>query len=110
MMEKNEILRAVAQVTEYMLDHSIVKATKFISPKHIVRAVRKQYGKKINTRGNIEVTLTIGRPNYAEREFIKTLQKAKEPFPVKNVLLKHFVAKKRTPNNGKELRKGSVQE
>ncbi len=35
-----------------------------------------------------EILLTIGRPNYAERQFIKKLVKAGEPFPVKKLQIK----------------------
>jgi hypothetical protein len=67
------------------------KATRFVSPKEIIRAVRTSYkgktGKKGFDKGNIEITLTIGKPNYAERDFIKICLKAKQKFPLhKNIL------------------------
>jgi len=68
---------------------TVIKATKFVGPKEIVRAVRQTYKKFKPRKGdNIQITLTIGKPNYAEREFIKKCQLAKESFPVVGVLLK----------------------
>ena len=48
----------------------IIKATKYISEKLIIRAVRRTFKGKV-TRGNIEISFTQGKPNFAEREFIK---------------------------------------
>ena len=76
--------------------NDVIKATGYINPKLIIRAVRKTWGRKLPRKGqNVEITLTIGRPNYAEREFIKTLKEAKEPFPVKKVQLKFYNPKPR---------------
>ncbi len=77
------------QVIEAVVNDSNVKrAVKYISPKMIARATRT--GKKAVRSGNIEITLTIGKPNYLEREFIKLCNKAKEPYPIKIVQLKMF--------------------
>ena len=76
------------EVIEAVLGGDVVKATKFISPTEIVRAVRTRYHGKLRKVGNIEISLTIGKPNYVEREFIKACKKAGEPFPVKKVQLK----------------------
>ena len=70
---------------------AVIKATEYRSPKLIIRAVRKTFKvhKRRTRKGqNVEIILTIGKPNYAEREFIKLCNKAKEPFPVKRVQLK----------------------
>lgn len=78
-------------------DQSVNKATKYVSPKLIVRAVRKTYkvnGRKARKGENVEIHLTIGRPNYIEREFIKLCKEASEPFPVKMVQLKRNFKKK----------------
>ena len=69
----------------------VIKATKYISPKEIIRAVRKtlrSQNRKTRKGENIEIHLTIGKPNFLEREFIKDCLKAKEPFPVKNIQIK----------------------
>jgi hypothetical protein len=73
-------------------DVTVWKATKYISPNFVVKATRKRFGAKINpdnlSEGICEICLTLGRPNYAEREFIKLCKKAGEKFPVKNIQIK----------------------
>ncbi len=91
-MEKSfiaSVLSATQVVTNHCAYGDVVRATKYISPTLIVRGVRTRVGKKILS-GNIEVTLTIGKPNYLERDFIKLCKKAGEPFPVKKVQLKMY--------------------
>lgn len=78
------------KVIEAITSGEVIKATEYISPKFIVRATRKLFGKKIAKQHNIEITLTIGRPNYVEREFIKECQQVSEPFPIKKVQLKMY--------------------
>lgn len=95
--ETNWAQEAVIQVTNAIINtEDVIKATKYISPILIVRAVRKTYklvGRKPNTKGNIEIILSIGKPNYVEREFIALCKKAKEPFPVKKIQLKTWKKK-----------------
>lgn len=86
------------EVVESIINNDLVKATKYVSPKLVVRGTRTRYGGKF-LRGNIEITLTIGKPNYAEREFIKLLKKAKEPFPVKLIQVKHYQPKQSNLKN-----------
>lgn len=93
-MNYNKVVDAIVNS-----DNTVVRATEYLSPKLIVRAVRKMYGKKIVKNHNVEITLTIGRPNYVEREFIKTCIKAKEPFPIKKVQLKLYSPKKNKLSN-----------
>jgi hypothetical protein len=82
------------KVIETLLYNNAYKATYYVSTKEIIRVVRKRYkfGKKKKSLPrkdhNIEMILTIGRPNYTEREFIKLCQKAKEPFPIKKIQIK----------------------
>lgn len=87
----------LAVLDSIMSNDQVLRATKYVSPKQIIRAVRKSYrynNHKPLKNENITITLTFGRPNYLEREFIKLCQKAKEPFPVKKVQLKFYVPKK----------------
>lgn len=92
-----ENLKYIKDVCEFILLGDVVKATKYISPKLIVRAVRTRCGKKLSRKGeNISVTLTIGKPNFEEREFIQLLQKSKEPFPIKKVQVKFYTAPKKS--------------
>ena len=62
-------------------------ATKFLGEKMVVRATRRTYRGKIQTRpySPVEILLHIGRPNYEERQFIAACKKAGEPFPVKKI-------------------------
>lgn len=82
---------AVGSVVNSLLANSAYSATKYLSEKLIVRATRKLFkseGRQIRKSSTVEIVLTIGQPNYLERDFIKDCRKAKEPFPVKNVVLK----------------------
>ena len=79
-------------------NEQVLRATKYVSPKHIIRAVRKSYrfnGRKPRKGANLEIHITIGRPNYLEREFVKECQKVGEPFPVKKIQLKLYNPKKK---------------
>ena len=86
-------MNAVTKTISTLLQTEAVKATKFISEKEIVRATRRTYNGKFNRRSNVEMSLTLGRPNFAERKFIKLCKKAGEKFPVQKVQLK-FAKKK----------------
>jgi hypothetical protein len=77
------------EVVSVVAGGKVVRATKYISPTLIVRATRTLYRKRI-ARGNVEILVTVGRPNYLEREFIKACKKSGEPFPVKKVQLKLY--------------------
>ena len=56
-----------------VLKNGAVKATYFITNKEIIRVVRTRYGNKFS-RGNLELTITRGKPNYAERELAKKME------------------------------------
>jgi hypothetical protein len=90
-MNKVDIINVVETLIN---DSNLRRAVKYISPKMIVRGTR---GKIFYKTDNIEITLTIGRPNYIEREFIKLCQKAKEPFPIKKIQLQNWPKKKKNP-------------
>lgn len=79
----------VSQVVSALVSTGAHRAVKIVSPSFVVRATRKLVQGKVPRRGNIEAVLTIGRPNYRERKFIKLCQKAGEPFPVRKVQVKH---------------------
>lgn len=64
-------------------------ATKYVSEKEIVRATRRRYrGKIVKNAKNTDIVLTLGRPNYRERIFIKRCRAAGEPFPIKKIQLR----------------------
>lgn len=81
-------MNAVAEVVRTVINAKAHKATKYLSDREIVRATRRLVRGKIPNSKNIELILTIGRPNYAERKFIKLCKKASEPFPVRKVQVK----------------------
>lgn len=84
----SEIKKHIGQVIDCLIANDARKATKFISPKLVITATRKIFGGEIDKRANIEVVIKIGKPNFAERDFIKQCKKAGEPFPVKKIQIK----------------------
>lgn len=82
------------EVVEWILKGNIIKATKFVSPTQVIRATRTRVAGKFYGK-NIEITLSFCKPNWLEREFIKDCQKAKEPFPVKKVLIRVYAPKRK---------------
>ena len=81
-------LKAIADVMNSLVSMDAYKAAKYLSPTLVVRASRRLHRRRLpSKRDNVEVVLTIGRPNYEHREFIKDCKAAKEPFPVKGVIL-----------------------
>jgi len=88
------IIKAVGAVMETMIDMPEIRhAAVYLSPTLVVRASRRGKGKP-RKGDNTEVVLTIGKPNFVQRTFVKAALKAGEPFPVKKMQLK-FVAKKK---------------
>jgi hypothetical protein len=77
------------KIIKALIINEAVKATKYVNPKFVIKAKRKVFNGKIDKRGNIEIILTIGKPNFNERLFIKQAIRAGEPFPVKKIQLKH---------------------
>lgn len=62
---------------------TIRRVTYYDSPKMVIKATRQR---RYSKRGRQETYLvTIGRPNYAEKKFIKMCQRAYEPFPIKRL-------------------------
>lgn len=80
-------MNAITHTIELLLRTESRQATKFLSPTQVVRTTR------IKKNNNISIMLTVGKPNFAEREFIKKCKKASEPFPVKKVQLKSLKKK-----------------
>lgn len=91
-----EVSKAVIAVLDELHGGQVHKAAKYLDTNLVVRATRPVFGprgkKRVLKGGNFQVVLTIGKPNYEERKFIKACKKAKESFPIKKVQLK-FVPK-----------------
>lgn len=84
-------MKVYAQVIAAVLAAKAHRAVKYLSPTHIVRATRRGARKRCpSLRDNVEVLVTVGRPNYLEARFIKACKKAGEPFPVRRIQLQHF--------------------
>lgn len=83
--------RAVARVVGAVVagaKHAVV----YVSPRFTVKATRV-----FRPRGDersVEMVLTMGRPNYAERQFIKDYRKAGEKFPVRKIQVRGYEPRK----------------
>ena len=62
------------------------RATKFLSEDFVVKVTRIH--KKGRWERSRSFVLTVGKPNYAERQFLRKCKKAGEPIPVRRVQLK----------------------
>ena len=90
-MNKNFDVPAVVvgKLVMNLLDLEAHRVTAYLSPTRTVKACRKLFGGKINSRDSrADIQLTIGAPNYAERRFIKACLASGEPFPVKRLQVK----------------------
>ena len=68
------------------------KVTRFVSNNFIVRATRQFPVDHRNSRETI--ILTWGRPNYAERQFIKDVKKAGKALPSRKLFMSYWPTKK----------------
>jgi hypothetical protein len=77
------------KVIDALLASGAWKATLILSPTEVVRATRRWYRRrKTQDQKRVEVAITIGRPNYQERDLVRACMRAGEQFPVKKVQLK----------------------
>ena len=83
----SKLYRDIAHMAECILVDGAIRVTKYFSPTEVVKATARRYNGKFVGKTR-EILYTIGRPNYAERKFIKDCLKAKEPFPIKGLQLK----------------------
>ena len=67
------------------------RATAYISPSLTVKATAQRRRDKRATR--ITTLVTVGKPNFVERRFIRICQKAGMCFPIRNIQLKHRLNK-----------------
>jgi hypothetical protein len=81
-------MKHIESTISALLNAEARKAIRYISERQIVRASRRLSRGRIDKRGNIEVALTIGRPNYEERKAIRAFKRAGARFPVKKLALK----------------------
>lgn len=83
----------VARAIQSLEQTGAKTATVFLSPKRVVKATRRF--KKDRRERHAEYIVSVGTPNYAERQFIKDCIAAGERFPVRKVQLKAFPVRKR---------------
>lgn len=84
-------MKWVSDCVEMLLRAEAKRATKYVSENQVISVQRKSYNNKIDKRDKtIDLVMKIGRPNFAERKFIKMCKKAGEPFPVRNIIIKEF--------------------
>lgn len=83
------ILQVYAEVGKTASPEFIARsAVKFVDPKLVVKMTRRFKPRRNDT--NNDIVLTVGRPNYAERAFVKLCVKAGEPFPVKKLQIRRY--------------------
>lgn len=68
------------------------RATKYVSENFTIKASRMHRPDKRNRYTTLVVS--IGAPNYEEREFIRKCKRAGEPFPVRKIQLKAWPKKR----------------
>lgn len=84
------------QLAQILIEREAHTATKYLSPRHTIRATRKVFEGKISPRDRrVEIMFTEGEPNYHARAFIKLCKRAGVPFPVKKVQSTPFPVRRR---------------
>lgn len=79
--------KAIVSATEAVLSNPKVKqASKYLSPNEVVKVTRQRRADRREKA--ITLLLTIGKPNFLGRRFVKAAKKAGEAFPVKKVQVK----------------------
>ena len=79
---------AFSSTIEALLESGAKSAVKFLSEDTVVKATLPHKIRR-NGRGH-SMIVTFGKPNYAEREFIKACKRAGEPLPVRKIQLKFW--------------------
>lgn len=79
-------LKYIGNLVDLVLNTENRKAVKYISPTLTIKATLR--GKRDKRNKHKTVLVTVGAPNYLERQFIKKAKAAGEPFPVKKIQLK----------------------
>lgn len=85
--------KALAQVVEILMSEADVRmATIYFDGQTVIRGTARH---RLDARArSTTIVLTVGKPNFVERRFIRLCRQAKEPLPVRKVQLK-FWPKKR---------------
>lgn len=86
-----KIERALAKVVTAVWANSVRSAVKYLAEDLVVKATAK--GKPDGRYRSRSFVVTIGKPNYRERQFVKACRKAGEPFPVRKLQLRFWKGK-----------------
>lgn len=78
--------KALARATAALLAANAHTATVYLSEKETVRVTRRLFHGRPSAKA-LDLTVTIGKPNYKARAFIKLAVKAGERFPIRRVQL-----------------------
>lgn len=90
------VLKAISEAYFLVMQTDSRQGIKYLDPNLVVKVSRRRYknlggvGKPRASWRSETFLVTVGKPGYREREFIKVLKKSKEPFPVKKVQLRAF--------------------
>lgn len=80
------------KLIEQLIGNKAKKVIHYLSSKEIIRVVRTSYGGKF-LKGNLEFTVTKGKPNYVERENAKDMGTKVSGW----TYFKYFPEKKKNP-------------
>lgn len=81
------IAKCVGKAVDAILRTDSRVATFYLSEKQTIRVSRRRVKGRVPKGPEMDLVVTIGRPNFAARLFIKTAKKAGEPFPIRQVHL-----------------------
>ncbi len=81
------------KVLAELINTNARRATAFISPTFVISANRRMKPNKRET--SVDVVVKMGKPNFAEREFIALCKKSGTAFPLREPQLKFYPAKTR---------------
>lgn len=79
---------AITSTIEACIRAGAHRAFRVLSEGQVVRATRPHYKGGPSNR-SLEFVVSVCKPNYAEREFIRKCKRAGEPIPVRKVQLRY---------------------
>ena len=82
---------AIARAVESVLELGCRKATVYLNELTVVKATALHRPDK--RERSVTTLVTVGKPNFLERRFIRVCRKSDEPLPVRKVQLKFWPKK-----------------
>lgn len=84
---------ALPKCFRYLLaDRAVKTAVKYLAPDFTVRVTRQR--KEDRRQRSSTFLVTVGKPNFLGRKFVKDCLAAEEPFPVRKVQLQRYPKRK----------------